>query len=203
MIVAGALAQGNTSAPLNQAGGHRNGMPGGTNVGGWSFPPLQAGVAAVQIISAIGLKPKDLVKAISEATKKGQRVIIKEVDKEALKMVDELIANTSQYEVAQGFQQVGTIMPYTMGQKVTAKLGQTFQAHKILERRAFERFDIPGVDKAPCVILTDKEHGVISTALKKAWDAKPNMSKAELHEVYKDVYKAFPHWLEAIEPYFH
>lgn len=203
LSLAGTLAQGDTSGNAKDPNGHRNGMPGGTNVGGWSFPPLQAGVAAVQIISAIGLKPKDLVKVISEATKKGQRVIIKEVDKEALKMVDELIANTSQAELAHGFQQAGTIMPYTMGQKVTAKLGQSFQAHKIFERRAFERFGMPGVDKGPCVILTDKQHEVISTALKKAWDANPKMSKAELYKVYKDVYRDHPYWLDAIESYFH
>lgn len=202
MSFAGALAQGDTSGNAKDPNGHRNGMVGGTNVGGWSFPLLQAGVSAVQIISAVGLKPKDLVKIISEATSKGQRVIIKEVDKEALKMVDELIASTSQAELAHGFQQVGTIMPYTMGQKVTANLESKFQAHKIFEKRAFEHFKMDGLDKAPCVILTDTEHKKISEALKKAWEANPKMSKAELHEVYKVVYANNLHWLEAIKAYF-
>lgn len=92
--------------------GHRNGIPGGTNVGGWSFPPLQAGVSLFQIISAVGLKPKELVDKIAAATKRGQRVIISEVDKDALKMVDQLILDAGgRAELAQGFQQVGSERP--------------------------------------------------------------------------------------------
>jgi len=169
MSLAGALAQGDTSGKTKDPNGHRNGIPGGTNVGGWSFPPLQAGVSLFQIISAVGLKPKDLVDKIAAATKRGQRVIISEGDNSALKMVDELIPEAGgRAELAQRFQQVGSVMPFSMGQKVTAGLESKFQAHKIFEKQAFEHFETifgpnkkaldEAIAKAPSVVLTDAEN---------------------------------------------
>jgi hypothetical protein len=216
MSLAGALAQGDTSGNAKDPNGHRNGIPSGTNVGGWSFPPLQAGVSLFQIISAIGLKPKQLVDKIAAATKRGQRVIIAEVDKDALKMVDQLIKDAGgRAELAQGFQQVGSVMPFSMGQKVTQGLESKFQAHKIFEKQAFKHFEtIFGPDqkaldaaiaKAPSVVLTDAEHEVITKRLNAFWrDVKkegwgPAEVKKKLIVLYQDVYKDHPHWLQSIQ----
>jgi len=202
MSLAGALAQGDTSGNAKNPQGHRNGMVNGTNVGGWSFPPLQAGLSAIQIISAVGLSPKQLVEKIAAVTKQGQRVVINKVDKAALKMVDQLVQDVGQFELAQGFEQVGTIMPFSMGQKVTAGLESKFQAHKIFEKRAFERFNMEGVDNAPSVILTDLKHQEISAELAKRWKGKENtMTREELRQIYKEVYATRPEWLKAIESY--
>lgn len=168
-----------------------------------------------QIISAVGLKPKDLVDKIAAATKRGQRVIINEVDKDALKMVDQLIKDTSQYELAKGFQEVGSVMPFSMGQKVTKGLESKFQAHKPFEAQAFEHYKtIFGPDKkaldaaiakAPSVILTDAEHQVITNKLNAFWRdvAKGEIPEGEvkkkLLETYQKVYKDHPHWLQSIQ----
>jgi hypothetical protein len=220
MSLAGALAQGDTSGNAKDPNGHRNGIPSGTNVGGWSFPPLQAGVSLFQIISAIGLKPKELVDKIAAATKRGQRVIIAEVDKDALKMVDQLIKETSPFELAKGFQEVGSVMPFSMGQKVTQGLESKFQAHKIFEKQAFDHFKATlgptpkeldmAIAKAPSVVLTDVEHAVITKELNEFWRGvknsktplKPQEVKKKLLEKYQKVYKDHPHWLQSIQHLF-
>ena len=220
LAIAGALAQADTSGQLKNPNGHRNGIPGGKNVGGFSFPPLQAGVAILQILSSAGLSPKSFVDDIVKFAKRGQRTLIKEADAKMMQVADDLIKSTSQYEMAKGLQEMETIMPFELGQKFTASLGGKFQAHKIFERRAIKHFmkkQRPGLSdealekavdevakKYPSIILTKEEHDIISNALAAQWRAVPNpenITKEQLREIYKNVYKAKPHWLEAIESY--
>jgi hypothetical protein len=175
---------------------------------------LQAGVSLFQIISAVGLKPKELVDKIAAATKRGQRVIIAEVDKDALKMVDDLIKEAGgRADLAKGFQEVGSVMPFSMGQKVTAGLESKFQAHKIFERQAFRYYEEilakdgleKALAKAPSVVLTDAEHQVITNKLNAFWRdvAKGKILekdvKKELLKKYQEVYKDHPHWLQSIQ----
>jgi hypothetical protein len=208
MIVAGALAQGNTSTPLNQVGGHRNGMPGGTNVGGFSFPLLQAGVGTFQVLGNIGIStsPLKFFKSVSGAAKKGQRSLIEKADKEALEFADKLIEKHGQYEMAKGLEEMQTVMPYAMGEKFTANLGGKFQAHKIFEKRALEKLTgRKDFDKLPSVILTDAEHKKVTDLLNKAWKEYGPQKMGEkvtveqLRNIYKRAYKDYPHWLEIIE----
>ncbi len=208
-IVGGALAQGNTSAPLNQANGHRNGMPGGKNVGGFSFPLLQMGVGAFMVLSAVGVQPKKFIDFIVQASKKGQRVVIEKADQAALSLADDLIQQHGQYEMAKGLEEMQTVMPYAMGEKFTQGLGNKFQAHKIFEKQALEKFkDLTGrtdIEKLPSVILTEAEHKKITNALAKAWKAygpkKGEKATVEqLRAIYNHAYKLdYPHWLEIIE----
>jgi hypothetical protein len=163
----------------------------------------------------------DCLQKIAAATKRGQRVIINEVDNSALKMVDDLIAEAGgRAELAQGFQQVGSVMPFSMGQKVTQGLESKFQAHKIFEKQAFDYFkatlgpDKKALDaaiaKAPSVVLTDAEHTVITTKLNKFWSGvrnhkpeyTPHEVKKMLIEKYQEVYKDHPHWLQSIQHLF-
>jgi hypothetical protein len=203
LSLAGSLASGDASGKTDHAQGNRYGATTGQNVGGFSFPPLQAGYALLQILSATGTNAKSFVDDIIQNAKRGQRSLIKEADEKMLKVADELIGSHGRYEMAHGLQEMGTIMPYELGGKFTEKLGGKFQAHKIFEKRAFKRFNMEGVDKAPCVILTDTKHKEISTKLAAAWKGnETNMTKEQLRKIYQDVYKDFPHWLEAIEPYF-
>ncbi|MBK9261725.1 MAG: hypothetical protein IPM54_18230 [Polyangiaceae bacterium] len=202
LAVAGALSQADTSGNLKNPNGSRHGIPGGKNVGGFSFPLLQAGVATLQILSSANLSPKSFIDDIVKFAKRGQRTIIKEADAKMMQVTDDLIKNHGQYEMAKGLEEMQTIMPFELGQKFTKDLGGKFQAHKIFERRALNRLHSrDDYEKLPSVILTDAEHKEISAALEAAWRrVKPeNMTKAKLREIYQDVYKKHPEWLEAID----
>ena len=224
LAIAGALAQMDTSGQLKDPLGNRSGIPGGKNVGGFSFPLLQAGVSTLQILTSVGMSPKSFIDDIIKIGKKGQRAIIKEADAKVMQVADDLIKNHGQFEMAKGLQEMQTIMPYALGEKFTAKLGGKFQAHKIFERQAIKEFMVAkkglseeAIEKAvdevakkyPSIILSDAEHKVINANLAAAWTAqkaklKPGvkLSKADLREIYTAVYKAdHPHWLDAIESY--
>ncbi len=186
-------------------------------MGGFSFPLLQAGVATLQILTSVGMSPKSFIDDIIKIGKKGQRTFIKEADAKMMKVADELIQSAGQFEMAKGLQEMQTIMPYALGEKFTAKLGGKFQAHKIFERRAIKEImrkqnpalSEKALDKAvdevaktyPSIILADADHTPISKALAAAWKANPTMTKEELREIYKVVYKKYPHWMDAIESY--
>ena len=215
MNLLGAVANMDTSGNPKHPEGDRHGMVNGTNVGGWSFPALQFGLSAIQVITAVGVPSKEFVLKIFTATKGGQRVIINGTDKAALQMADELIKEAGQYELAKGFQEISAVLPFKLGQKFTAGLESKFQAHKIFEKQAFKHYPQvfgkegfkegfeEAIEKAPSVILTDAEHEVITNALNGFWrEAKKEkriVSQKELRALYQKVYKAHPHWLQAIE----
>ncbi len=200
-VIAGAIANGDVSGDLKNPNGSRHGIPSGKNVGGFSFPVLQAGVGIIQVLTAVGMTPKSFVDDVVKYANLGQKAVIKEVDEKLLKMADDLIAQHGRYEMAKGLEMMGTIMPYSLAEKFTAKLGAKFQAHKIFERQAFKRFGMEGVEKAPAVILTEAEHRSISAVLNPAWIKDPQMTKVQLRELYKTAYAKHPEWLEAIESY--
>ena len=162
------------------------------------------GVATFQIISAVGLKPKDFINLVHLASKKGQRTVIEKADKAALDLADDLIKNHGQYPMAQGLQEMQTIMPYSMAEKFTKDLGNAFQAHKIFERQALKRLkgSEAGFEKLPAVILTEAEHKHITKLLNDEWKKLPKegaVTPAQLRAIYKEAYRAYPHWLEIIE----
>ncbi|HRI66444.1 MAG TPA: hypothetical protein PK156_19480, partial [Polyangium sp.] len=141
VAIGGALAQGDTSGNLKDSEGDRHGVPQGKNKGGYSNPLLQAGVGIVGIAIGLGLKPKDFVKQVREALGLGKPVIVTAVDETAArKLADELIAeNGGQYVLAEASRKHEVIIPYAMGEKFTHGLGGKLQAHKILEKQAFEK----------------------------------------------------------------
>jgi hypothetical protein len=207
MAIAGALATGNTTGSLKNPNGSRHGTPGGQNVGGFSFPPLQAGVAIIEILTSAGLTPKKFIEKVGEFAARGQRTVINEVNQTTIKLADELIHTYSQAEMAESLRRMQTIVPYAIGEKFTQGLGGKFQAHKIFERQAFKELRMEGVENAPSIILTDARHTEINNALAAAWKRArvgktKNLELPDLWEIYKDVYKDEPHWLEAIKHYF-
>jgi len=205
MSIAGQLASGNTTGSLKDPNGSRSGMPGGQNVGAFSFPPLQAGVAIIQILTSVGLTPKKFIEKVGEFAAKGQRTVINEVNQTTIKLADELIEKHGQYVMAESLRDVQTVLPYSIAQKFTAGLEGKFQAHKIFEKRGFKEFGIKGVDDAPSIILTQERHTQISNALNAEWKAAEGGRPKDLTalwKIYKKVYKDDPHWLEAIKHYF-
>ena len=202
-VIGTEILSGDVSGKLDDPEGARYGVPAGKKAGGFSFPPLQVGYALVKVLSTVGMTPKSFVDDIVRFAKNGQRCVIKEADEKLLKMADDLIAQHGRYEMAEGLRKMGVIMPYALAEKFTAKLGAKFQAHKIFEKRAINLLP-KGTDigKLPAVILTEAEHQAITSALAKR-STPPPENLMKLREIYRDIYKDHPHWLEAIEPYFH
>ena len=214
IVFAGKLATADTSAPATTANGSRYGMPGGKNVGGFSFPALQAGVGLASIVIGVGMKPQDFIKKVVEKTGVGKPAIVKEFNAEALRLADDLIKDYGQHVMAEALRKQGLILPYGMASKFTANLGSKFQAHKIFERQAFEKvLKLQGkaldeaVERAPAIILTDADHKAISDALASGWrelkktKTLDKITQTDLRALYKNAYAANPHWLDAIESY--
>lgn len=195
-----AIVSGNASGPLYHPQGSTSGIPGGQNVGAFSFPPLQLGVSLVQILSSAGMTPKSFTDDVMKFANQGQRTVVKELNETTLKVADDLLA---QYggAMAPALRDMQTIMPYAMAEKFTKAFGGKFQAHKIFERRAFKHFEMEGVEKAPAIILDKEVHEQISAELARRWKPPPR-SKEALRKMYEEVYAAHPHWLKAIEHYF-
>ncbi|MDI1475918.1 hypothetical protein [Polyangium sp. y55x31] len=84
--------------------------------------------------------------------------------------------------------------------KFTKDLGGSYQAHHILEEAMARKLElVKNFDKLPAVILTEAQHKNITRFLNRK---RPNLKAEELWKLYEEVYKPFPHWLEAIKPYF-
>jgi hypothetical protein len=208
LSLAGALAQGDTSGNAKDPNGHRNGSPTGKNVGGFSFPLLQAGVGAFHLFSAAGVKPKDFIDIVNAASKKGQRGLIEKADKEGLELADKLIKENQLFPMAKGLQEMQTVMPFEMASKFTQGLGNKFQAHKIFERQALKKWkgSDAGFEKLPSVVLTEAEHREVTRLLDVEWQKLLKrkgkgelVTTDELRDLYKKAYVDYPHWLEIIE----
>ena len=167
------------------------------------------GVGAFMILSAVGVSPKKFIDSIVQASKKGQRVVIEKADQAALSLADDLIQQHGRYEMAKGLEEMQTVMPYVLGEKFTQGLGNKFQAHKIFEKQALEKWkELTGrtdIEKLPSIILTEAEHKKITNALAQAWKKHgpktgEKATVEQLRAIYNEAYKTkYPHWLEIIE----
>jgi hypothetical protein len=109
-------------------------------------------------------------------------------------------AETTVLPVARAMQQNGAPGPYAVMKKFTDNLGGAYQAHHILEQKFARLFGLGNADKLPAVILSDAEHKAMTALLK---EKTAGIESAErLWEVYQDVYKTHPAWLDAIKSYF-
>jgi len=95
----------------------------------------------------------------------------------------------------------GTIKSYAEWTKIKKGLGfgQEVQAHHIFEKAHLERLGF-NHRKAPSVLLTKSEHQAITTRLAGLTKGK-QLDVDELLDIYRDVYKDHPEWIEAIENY--
>jgi hypothetical protein len=102
----------------------------------------------------------------------------------------------------------GSIGPYKVMTQFTDDLGGSYQAHHILEVRWKGLMKIKNTDKIPSVILTEADHKEFTAKLAAAvreiekMEPKKPINPMKLWEMYRDVYKGHPTWLEAIKPYF-
>jgi len=112
-----------------------------------------------------------------------------------------LLAEQYGRAIADAMAQNQTIGPYNVMSQFTKRLGGDFQAHHILEVNQAIALELTTeLDNIPSVILTRAKHDEFN-ALFRAFRGKIK-SRAALWDLYAAAYKDYPHWLEAIKPYF-
>jgi uncharacterized protein RhaS with RHS repeats len=98
----------------------------------------------------------------------------------------------------------GGIGSYKNLRELTAGFDGDFQAHHILEVRHLRNwgYAADAIDDAPAIILDRTEHTALTNALSEALPYGEAYTRAEVWEVYQDIYAAYPDWLDAISGYF-
>ncbi|WP_416566443.1 hypothetical protein [Nocardia testacea] len=96
----------------------------------------------------------------------------------------------------------GIIGPFDSFSVFTRGHGGAYQAHHIIEQSVLKHLG-HDVQKAPSIILTAGQHSPISTALAKKIpkDELEHMTKKEILNLYRKVYKDMPEWLAEVERY--
>ncbi len=102
--------------------------------------------------------------------------------------------------VLKGMKQ-GTIKSYKEWTKIKKGLGfgMEIQAHHIFEKAHLKRLGM-NTDNAPAVLLSKIDHQQYTSKLAKLTKGK-QLSKNQLLDIYRDVYKDNPDWIKAIEKY--
>lgn len=212
VALAGAIANQQMNADLNRADGKRFGIVGGTSQDGPNNPAAQAAAGAVLVgAAALSAGASRFVKKLQTALAKKTPLLYDDMAKVGTDVAKELAEKmgprfgaTGAADVrawlAQALNQNGAIGPYSVMRQFTEKLGGRFQAHHILEVRFTKNFGLGNPDKVPSVILTDAQHKLITAEL--AMKTRHVRTPKELWEVYQEVYEQYPHWLDAIKPYF-
>lgn len=96
----------------------------------------------------------------------------------------------------------GVIGPFNSFSVFTRGHGGAYQAHHIIEQSVLKHLG-HDVQKAPSIILTTGQHSPISTALAKKIpkDELEHMTKKEILDSYRKVYKGMPEWIAEVERY--
>jgi len=94
------------------------------------------------------------------------------------------------------------IGPFESFSVFTRGHGATYQAHHIIEQAVLEHLG-HDLQKAPSSILTAGQHAPISTALAKTIpkDELEHMTRRQLLDLYRKVYKGMPEWIAEVERY--
>ncbi|MRG97877.1 hypothetical protein [Polyangium spumosum] len=200
VVIAGAIFNLQMNENLHRADGKEYGIVGGMNADGPNDPRLQAAAAAVlfsPVSMAVGNK---FMKATSEALKRGEKVIIKDVSglsEDAAKYLAEEFGE----ELTQAMAEAGVVGPYRVMRHFTAKYKRKWQAHHIYETARMEKIGLDALD-GPSVILSSQEHQLFTNKLRDATRGIAERDLPKLWTAYQGVYKLKPHWLKAMEHYF-
>ncbi len=174
---------------------------------------MQTAASAV-LIAGVVLTPGvgKFLKRLASPTGKAAPLLMKEMEKLGPGVADEIAKKlgkklgTAEGEalmracLADALEKNGAIGPYQVMKQFTDKLGGQWQAHHILEVRMLERFELGNAAKVPAVILTEAEHKALTAELRVATLEVEKVQ--DLWKAYQKVYRKYPHWLEAIKPYF-
>ncbi|MDC3957496.1 hypothetical protein KEG38_26800 [Polyangium jinanense] len=199
VVIAGAIFNLQMNEDLYRPDGKEYGIVGGMNADGPNDPRLQAAAAAVMfspVAMALGNK---FMKATSEALKRGEKVVIKNVS-ELSEDAAKYLAEEFGEELTQALAKEEVIGPYRVMQHFTAKHGRKWQAHHIYETARMEKIGLDPLD-GPSVILSSEEHSMFTASLRDATKGIAYQDLPKLWTAYQGVYRLKPHWLKAIEHY--
>lgn len=99
-----------------------------------------------------------------------------------------------------GFAKIGKIGTYTELIKDTKGFKGLIQAHHIIEKRFLSLFGLNKL-KSPAVILEKSIHQNLTKELIQRLPKNTTLTKEQILETYKDVYKGYPEWLNEINKY--
>ncbi|MDI1427976.1 hypothetical protein [Polyangium sorediatum] len=207
LAIASAMLNGEFNHDLARKDGKRFGIIGGDDEDGVDNAVVQAAAAITQIASGVLIgQAEKFAKKLEEACAKKASILLQGAE-EVSKETAELLAKQYGRAIAEALEQNGAIGPYKTMREFTRGLEGDFQAHHILEKAMGRDLRITKeLDNIPSVILTKEHHKKITDALDEARKQmvrqNGNLTPQGLWKVYKRVYKAHPHWLDAIRPYF-
>jgi len=186
---------------LHREDGKKYGIVGGENEDGWNLPELQAAVAFLQLSSAVRAQVRMFDAKLKEAGRKKLPLVIEKTEELSKEAIEYLRKKYGAKKLAGSLADMQVIGPYDVMSQFTDGLGGAYQAHHILEEAMASKLGLTKeLDKIPSVILTEAEHKRITKLLK---DMRPKkLDRRTLWKLYEDVYEPFPHWLEAVKPYF-
>ncbi|MDI1434410.1 hypothetical protein [Polyangium sorediatum] len=201
LTIASAMLNGEFNHDLSRKDGKRFGIIGGDNEDGVDNAIVQAAAAITQIASGVLIgQAETFAKKLEEACAKKAPLILQGAE-ELSKETAELLAKQYGVDIAVGLEQNGAIGAYEVMRKFTENLGGSYQAHHILEVAMADKLRFAkNLDKLPAVILTEAKHKEITRLLNQV--RPPVINRKTVWKLYEDVYKDYPHWLEAIKPYF-
>ncbi|MRG96562.1 hypothetical protein [Polyangium spumosum] len=203
LSIASAMLNGEFNHDLARKDGKRFGIIGGSSEDGVDSAIVQAAAAIAQVASGVLVgQAETFAKKLEEACAKKAPLIIEGAEKVS-KETAELLAQQYGRAIAEALEQNGAIGPYKTMREFTRGLEGDFQAHHILEKAMGRDLGLTKeqLDNIPSVILTEAQHKRI-TRLLDLKRPKMKLDSQTLWDLYEEVYEPFPHWLEAIKPYF-
>ena len=216
LIFAGMILNGELNHNIKGPDGKQYGMPGGKNPDGPNTPEAQAGVGVVaSVIAVLSAGASSFYKKLAKALKDGKPLVYSEMKNVGDGVADELAeklgahfknqlgkdaVGRTRIALAASLNKNGAVGPYSKMTQFTDDLGGSYQAHHILEEQMFRRFNLGKPDLGPAVILTSAEHKAITKKLSEKTKGVANTK--QLWQAYQEAYSDYPHWLEAIKPYF-
>lgn len=189
---------------------------------GWALKGVVGG-ASVALDKLVGSEPAGLIRALLKDSRGSVRIpfttdplregeiaflligeskvplVLRDLRADAVAAV---VKQTDAITVAEGLAKRGTIASFAALSEATKGLGGTYQAHHIFEQKVLKMLGMP-LDISPAVVLRKDVHAQLSAALERALpaDEVEEMTKAEILEAYRQVYKDYPQWIAEVQRY--
>ncbi|GMV32153.1 MAG: hypothetical protein AMXMBFR59_42780 [Rhodanobacteraceae bacterium] len=102
--------------------------------------------------------------------------------------------------VSRMYEHVYKVGSYAKMKQLTRGFKHEIQAHHILEVKHARRWNLDS-EELPAVVLTREEHSALTLVLEARWRQVPDPTRAQVMQVYEQVYSHRPEWLAAIRQY--
>ena len=153
-----------------------------------------------KVVAKKAISPNAEGKAFIQAIRSGQRVS-RTLSVEAAESLAKKFDKGTPI-IATEMNKRGIIGPFDSFSVFTRGHGGAYQAHHIIEQSVLKHLG-HDLQKAPSIILTAGQHSPISTALaeKIPKGDLEHMTKKEILDLYRKVYKGMPEWIAEVERY--